>query len=122
MKVERPGKACGVVPVTTIEGPTVRLTSGEIRRVDTLEEAKALVKENEIEYILDIGEILISFGEFMENNHVLMPPSYCEEWWLQEGGTRHPENEAEAINRGTDWKNRGGNPVHPGKQGGESSP
>ncbi len=97
MKVERPGKACGVVPVTTIEGPTVRLTSGEIRRVDTLEEAKALVKENEIEYILDIGEILISFGEFMENNHVLMPPSYCEEWWLQEGGTRHPENEAEAI-------------------------
>ena len=97
MKVERPGKACGVVPVTTIEGPTVRLYSGEVRRVDTLEEAKVLVKEDEIDYILDIGEILISFGEFMENNHVLMPPSYCEEWWIQEGGPRHPENEAEAL-------------------------
>ena len=97
MKVERPGKACGVVPVTTIEGPTVRLNSGEIRRVDTLEEANKLVKDNEIDYILDIGEILISFGEFMENNHVLAPPSYCEEWWIQEGGPRHPESETEAL-------------------------
>ncbi len=97
MKVERPGKACGVVPVTSIEGPTVRLNSGEIRRVDSQEEAKQLVRDNEIDYILDIGEILISFGEFMENNHVLVPPSYCEEWWLQEGGKKHPESEAEAL-------------------------
>lgn len=95
MKVERPGKACGVVPVTTIEGPTVRLKSGEIRRVDTLEEANKIY--DEIEYIPDIGEILISFGEFMENNHVLAPPSYCEEWWIQEGGPRHPETETEAL-------------------------
>ncbi|MDO5846451.1 MAG: DNA polymerase II large subunit, partial [Methanocorpusculum sp.] len=97
MKVERPGKACGVVPVTTIEGPTVRLKSGEIRRVDTLEEANVLVDADEIEFIPDIGEILISFGEFLENNHVLAPPSYCEEWWIQEGGPRHPESEAEAL-------------------------
>ena len=97
MKVERPGKACGVVPCDTIEGPTVRLTSGEIRRIDTLAEANRYVDAQEIEYILDVGEILISYGEFLENNHVLAPPSYCEEWWRLEGGPRHPENEAEAI-------------------------
>jgi len=97
MKVERPGKACGVVPCDTIEGPTVRLTSGEIRRIDTLAEANKYVDAKEIEYILDVGEILISYGEFLENNHVLAPPSYCEEWWIQEGGPRHPESEAEAI-------------------------
>ncbi|MDO5844719.1 MAG: DNA polymerase II large subunit [Methanocorpusculum sp.] len=95
MKVERPGKACGVTPVTTIEGPTVRLISGEVRRIDTLKEADKYY--DEVEYILDVGEILIAYGEFMENNHVLAPPSYCEEWWMLEGGKKHPESEAEAI-------------------------
>ena len=95
MKVERPGKACGVVPCTDIEGPTVRLKSGEVRWIDTLDSANKYY--DQVECILDIGEILISFGEFMENNHVLMPPSYCEEWWIQEGGPRHPKDEAEAL-------------------------
>ena len=95
MKVERPGKAAGVVPVDTIEGPTVLLTSGEVRRIDREEDAVALISD--IEAILDVGEMLISFGEFLENNHPLVPPSYCEEWWLQEGGPRHPEDEMEAI-------------------------
>ncbi|MCF0248563.1 MAG: DNA polymerase II large subunit, partial [Synergistes sp.] len=84
-------------PCDTIEGPTVRLTSGEVRRIDKLAEANRYVDAHEIEYILDVGEILISYGEFLENNHVLAPPSYCEEWWRLEGGPRHPENEEEAI-------------------------
>jgi DNA polymerase II large subunit len=97
MKIERPGKACGVVPCDTIEGPTIRLKSGEVRRIDTLAEANKYVDAKEIEYILDVGEILVSYGEFLENNHVLAPPSYCEEWWVQEGGGNHPKDEAEAI-------------------------
>ncbi|HJX55615.1 MAG TPA: DNA polymerase II large subunit, partial [Methanoregula sp.] len=32
MKTERPGKACGVVPVDTIEGPTVRMQNGDVLR------------------------------------------------------------------------------------------
>lgn len=102
MKVERPGKACGVVPVSSIEGPTVRLKSGEVLRIDSLEEANKHVDADDIDYILDIGEILIAFGEFAENNHVLIPPSYCEEWWMQEGGKKHPESEAEAISFAVD--------------------
>lgn len=97
MKVERPGKACGVVPCDSIEGPTVRLTSGEVRRFDTLAAADPHVDAKEIEYILDVGEILVSYGEFLENNHVLAPPSYCEEWWMLEGGPRRPVSEAEAV-------------------------
>ncbi|RQD83217.1 MAG: DNA-directed DNA polymerase II large subunit [Methanocalculus sp. MSAO_Arc2] len=95
MKIERPGKAAGVVPVDSIEGPTVLLTSGEVRRIDSGEEAISLGQD--IQAILDVGEILIGFGEFLENDHLLVPPAYCEEWWLQEGGPRHPENEMEAI-------------------------
>jgi len=106
MKVERPGKAAGIVPVGSIQGPTVKLRSGEVRRVDDAEEARKLA--GQVDEILDVGEILISFGEFMENNHPLMPPSYCEEWWRLEGGPRHPENELEAIEFALD-----GAPLHP---------
>ncbi|WP_292406345.1 MULTISPECIES: DNA-directed DNA polymerase II large subunit [unclassified Methanoculleus] len=106
MKVERPGKAAGIVPVDSIQGPTVKLRSGEVRRVDDAAEARQIA--GQVEEILDDGEILISFGEFMENNHPLMPPSYCEEWWMLEGGRRHPENELEAIEFALD-----GAPLHP---------
>lgn len=95
MKTERPGKAAGIVPVDSIEGPTVLLTDGSVLRVDDAHTAEAL--EGKVARILDIGEILISFGEFLENNHPLMPPVYCEEWWLLEGGPRRPSDEFEAI-------------------------
>jgi len=95
MKIERPGKACGIVPVDSIQGPTVLLKSGDVLRVDDETTAEQIAPE--IERILDVGEILISFGEFLENNHVLIPPAYCEEWWLLEGGQRRPNDETEAI-------------------------
>jgi len=99
MKLERPGKACGVVPVDTIEGPTVRLIGGEVIRVD--DEKTALTLVNKVERILDVGEILIAYGDFLENNHPLVPAGYCEEWWLldQPTGTKPPQDEAEALAR-----------------------
>ncbi|MGA2917819.1 DNA-directed DNA polymerase II large subunit [Methanoregula sp.] len=97
MKTERPGKACGVVPVDTIEGPTVRLYNGDVLRIDDEETAKRL--EKGIEKILDVGELLISFGEFLENNHPLIPAGYCEEWWqLDVGdGVKIPQSEEDAL-------------------------
>ena len=86
MKTERPGKACGVVPVDSIEGPTVRMQNGDVLRIDDEVTARKLVPF--IEKILDVGEILISFGEFLENNHPLIPCGYCEEWWLLEVAVR----------------------------------
>jgi len=82
IKTERPGKAAGVVPVDTIEGPTVRLANGEVRRID--DPAEALTVRNGVEEILDLGEYLVNYGEFVENNHPLAPASYTVEWWGQE--------------------------------------
>jgi DNA polymerase II large subunit len=82
IKTERPGKAAGVVPVDSIEGPTVRLANGEVRRIDDPE--TALEVRNGVEEILDLGEYLVNFGEFVENNHPLAPASYVVEWWRQE--------------------------------------
>jgi DNA polymerase large subunit len=82
IKTERPGKAAGVVPVDTIEGPTVRLANGDVRRIDDPEEA--LTVRNGVEAILDPGEYLVNYGEFVENNHPLAPASYTVEWWVQD--------------------------------------
>jgi DNA polymerase II large subunit len=97
MKTERPGKACGVVPVDSIEGPTVRLKNGDVRRIDSEEAAKRLATS--VERILDVGEILISFGEFLENNHPLVPAGYCAEWWQLDVGpeVKPPKDEQEAL-------------------------
>ncbi|SEN60359.1 DNA polymerase II large subunit [Halorientalis persicus] len=82
IKTERPGKAAGVVPVDTIEGPTVRLANGDVRRID--DPAEALEVRNGVEAILDLGEYLVNYGEFVENNHPLAPASYTVEWWEQD--------------------------------------
>ena len=82
IKTERPGKAHGVVPVDSIAGPTVKLANGEVRRIDDPEEVLAV--RNGIERILDLGEYLVNYGEFVENNHPLAPAAYAFEWWVQE--------------------------------------
>ena len=80
LKVERPGKAAAMAAVDSIEGPTVRLKSGDLLRIDSEAEAKKL--RPEVEAIVDMGEILINYGDFLENNHPLMPSPYVFEWWL----------------------------------------
>jgi DNA polymerase II large subunit len=90
LKVERPGKAAGMAPVDSLEGPTVRLKSGDVLRID--DEKTAYELHPEVEYIIDIGEILINYGDFLENNHPLIPASYCFEWWIQELQKIAPDN------------------------------
>ncbi|MEM2668247.1 MAG: DNA polymerase II large subunit [Candidatus Methanomethylicaceae archaeon] len=82
LRVERPGKSATITPVDSIEGPIVKLKSGDVIRVEDVEFAKLIKKD--IEEILFLGDMLIAFGEFLENNHRLMPAGYCEEFWVEE--------------------------------------
>lgn len=82
IKTERPGKGGAVTPVDSIEGPVVKLKDGSVVCVNSAEEALQL--RDNVEEILFLGDILIGFGEFLENNHPLMPGGYCQEWWSQE--------------------------------------
>jgi DNA polymerase II large subunit len=82
LKIERPGKGAAVTPVDTIEGPVVKLVDGSVVQVNSVEQAEEL--RDRIAEILFLGDILIGFGEFLENNHPLMPAGYCEEWWAEE--------------------------------------
>ena len=82
LKVERPGKAAAISSVDSIEGPYVRLTSGEFTQINDYETSIKI--KDKVEYIVDIGEILFNYGDFLENNHPLIPSSYCFEWWLHD--------------------------------------
>ena len=81
MKIERPGKGMCVVPCDSIEGPTVKLRNGSVIKVESIDQAKKIRKD--IVEILFLGDILVAFGEFLRNNHVLLPSAWCEEWWIK---------------------------------------
>jgi len=81
LKVERPGKATAITACDTIEGPIVKLKNGNVLRLDT---AKTKEFNNDITEILFLGDILFNFGDFYNRAHTLLPPGYCEEWWVLE--------------------------------------
>ena len=82
LKIEHPGKAGAVVSCDSIDGPVILLKNGDLIQVNNTNEALKI--KDSVKEIVDLGEILISYGEFLENNHLLMQGSYCTEWWEQE--------------------------------------
>jgi len=82
VRTERPGKSSIIMPVTSIEGPIVKLEDESVIQVNSLIEAQKIL--DKIKEILFLGDILIAYGEFLENNHPLLPSGYVEEWWVQE--------------------------------------
>lgn len=79
IKTERPGKAGAVTPCDRIEGPLVVLDNGDFVELDDAEAAKRIAPR--VQLIADLGEILVPFGEFLENNHILVPGAFSLEWY-----------------------------------------
>jgi DNA polymerase II large subunit len=79
MKTERPGKGTIGTPCDQIEGPIVLLHNGDLIQINNVKNIRRDIKK-----IIDLGEILIPFGEFIENNALLPDASYTYEWWIQE--------------------------------------
>ncbi|MCD6575982.1 MAG: DNA polymerase II large subunit [Nanoarchaeota archaeon] len=82
LRLERPGKACAATPCDTIDGPVVKLNDESVVKINTLEDFYKY--KNRIKEILFLGDILVAYGEFTRNNHILVPSPYVEEWWIQE--------------------------------------
>ncbi len=82
LKVERPGKATSITSCDLIDGPIVKLNSGDVIKINSFKEAKECSKD--IEKIIFLGDVLISYGDFFNRAHPLVPSGYCEEWWIQE--------------------------------------
>ncbi|PIX31925.1 DNA polymerase II large subunit, partial [Candidatus Bathyarchaeota archaeon CG_4_8_14_3_um_filter_42_8] len=81
LRLELPGKGGIAVPVDSVEPPIVLLRDGSVVRV-SVENFKEI--KGEIEKILFLGDILISFGDFLYNSKLLAPSGYVEEWWAED--------------------------------------
>jgi DNA polymerase II large subunit len=81
LRLELPGKGGVTMPVDSLEPPVVLLKDGSVLRVTT-ENFKSI--KTEISKILFLGDILISYGDFLYTNKTLCPSGYVEEWWSQD--------------------------------------
>jgi len=81
LRLELPGKGGIAVPVDTVEPPIVLLRDGSVVRV-SVENFKEI--KDKIGKILFLGDILISFGDFLYNSKPLAPSGYVEEWWAED--------------------------------------
>jgi DNA polymerase II large subunit len=82
VKVDLPGKAATIAFVDSIEGPTALLRDGTVRKVTTAADAEAL--RGSLLRVIDLGDVLISYGDFLENNKSLPPSPYVPEWWAED--------------------------------------
>jgi len=108
MKIERPGKATVVSPCDTIDGPYIQFQDGSARRFNDATELTETLNEinildsPQVKRVWDIGEMLIPYGEFKENNHPLMPSPYVPEWHQQvvnRLNITYPKTFNEALNQ-----------------------
>jgi len=79
LKVEKPGKAMAVAPCDEILGSVVKLVNGDVVEITSVSQAQEL--RPTISEILFLGDVLISFGDFLKSNYTLQKPGFCEEWW-----------------------------------------
>ncbi|MDO7697984.1 MAG: DNA polymerase II large subunit, partial [Nitrosopumilus sp.] len=82
VKIDIPGKGATVAFVDSIETPTVRLDNGDVVKIKDVRHGIEI--KNKIEKILHLGDVLITFGDFLENNAQLVPSGYVEEIWIEE--------------------------------------
>ena len=85
-KIERPGKACAITPCDEAEGPWVILDDGHFIRID--DPASYSKLKSRVKQVWDNGELVIGYGEFMENNKRLVPAGYSVD---AAPATRRPE-------------------------------
>ena len=79
LRLEKPGKAGIAAAVDSIEPPVVKLKDGSVARLSDPIAVEAML--DSIDKILFLGDILVGFGEFLENNRPLLPSGFVEDWW-----------------------------------------
>lgn len=82
VKVDMPGKAATIAFVDSIEGPTILTKDGSVIKVSSASKAEQV--HDALAKIIDLGDVLISYGDFLENNKPLPPSPYVSEWWIQD--------------------------------------
>ncbi|MEM2952938.1 MAG: DNA polymerase II large subunit [Candidatus Bathyarchaeia archaeon] len=81
LRLELPGKGGIAVPVDSLEPPIVKVKDGSVVQV-SINNFDAI--KDKIDKILFLGDILVSFGDFLYQGKSLSPSGYVEEWWAED--------------------------------------
>ena len=79
LKIEKPTKGCIVTPCDSIDGPIVKMFSGSVKKITTIEDAKKCYPD--VEEIIYLGDFLFPFSDVVNRGVGLVKPGYVEEWW-----------------------------------------
>ncbi|MBU0586170.1 DNA polymerase II large subunit, partial [Candidatus Micrarchaeota archaeon] len=82
VKIERPGKGAILSGCDAIEPPLVKMKDGSVLKVNSAEQARKL--KPDVEKVLFLGDMLVTYGDFLKSGHPLIPSGWCEEWWAEE--------------------------------------
>ncbi|MDE1857063.1 MAG: DNA polymerase II large subunit [Candidatus Micrarchaeota archaeon] len=114
LKMDSAGKGCVATPVDSIEGPFVKLATGEAFRVNDAKTAREV--KDRVAKIISVGDILITLGDFKKSNAQLKPSSYTEEFWydqLKAKGYAGPMLREPSFRVAYDISKKYGVPMHP---------
>lgn len=84
LKLEKPTKGAAIVSCDSIDGPIIKLEDDSVVRIDKRNIDKVDALKEKVKEVIYLGDILVSYGDFMNRNHSLLPCGYVEEWWLTE--------------------------------------
>ena len=79
LKTEYPMKGTVATPCDDVHPPVVKLKNGDVVKVESRDQAREI--EHDVEEILFLGDMLVTYGEFVENGKKLLPSPYVQEWW-----------------------------------------
>ncbi len=115
VKLEYPGKATAMALCDAVEGPIVELDDGTLAAVHDPDRARAVLPR--VRRLVDLGELLVPFGEFLENNRALAPGAYSLDWHLEElrerGAPIGPEAAVPSYAEALEQSRRFDVPLHP---------
>jgi DNA polymerase II large subunit len=115
VKIEFPGKASAMSLCDEVDGPIVELNDGSVTAVHDRDRAEHLLPQ--VRRIVDLGEVLVPFGEFLENNRALVAGAYTLDWHLAEleaaGVAAGPESVAPSYDEAVALARSRSIPLHP---------
>ncbi|MCK5024284.1 MAG: DNA polymerase II large subunit, partial [Thermoplasmata archaeon] len=115
IKIERPGKAGISTPCDRLDGPLLLMKNGNLVRVKTVEQAKDISIQN-VQKIVELGEMLIPVGEFIENNHPLVPGVFDIGWYsaiLEDGKITVKDIQSMGLEESLKLAKKHDIPLHP---------
>jgi DNA polymerase II large subunit len=81
LKIEKPTKGCVAASCTGIDGPIVKLKTGDVLKIQDEKLAKEVYRD--VEEIIYLGDLLVPYGDFRNRNSNLEKQGYIEQYWKE---------------------------------------